>query len=371
MSSFGLWPWNYLRARGEYHIPGAGDTGPWELPPRTRRIRKILHTKMAIHGTTSAHAENTRTAATCLPNPRNYLRARGEYYRITKRYMRSRELPPRTRRIRGVFLTERMLHGTTSAHAENTGEVPTPQPAPGNYLRARGEYTTRLWDLPASVELPPRTRRIQRRGDSAHQALGTTSAHAENTAHGAYQGLSKGNYLRARGEYSRPPKQFRPRKELPPRTRRILEGKNVTRPDSGTTSAHAENTAYQACYQPRHGNYLRARGEYGNGLFIQAFLKELPPRTRRIPSWFSTSVNKSGTTSAHAENTRLARHRPVGWWNYLRARGEYCRQRPRSWPAPELPPRTRRIPAPPLSGTHQPGTTSAHAENTHQHFAEG
>ena len=152
--------------------------------------------------------------------------------------------------------------------------------------------------------------------------------------------------------------------ELPPRTRRILEGKNVTRPDSGTTSAHAENTAYQACYQPRHGNYLRARGEYGNGLFIQAFLKELPPRTRRIPSWFSTSVNKSGTTSAHAENTCTPAFGNPSTWNYLRARGEYSPALCRRLRRLELPPRTRRIHYM-LRKKHIPqGTTSAHAENT-------
>ena len=214
------------------------------------------------------------------------------------------------------------------------------------------------------MELPPRTRRIQRSMISARYSMGTTSAHAENTAHGAYQGLSKGNYLRARGEYSRPPEQFRPRKELPPRTRRILEGKNVTRPDSGTTSAHAENTAYQACYQPRHGNYLRARGEYGNGLFIQAFLKELPPRTRRIPAPPLSGTHQPGTTSAHAENTCTPAFGNPSTWNYLRARGEYLSS---GWPrqaSEELPPRTRRILFRASLIRSIRGTTSAHAENT-------
>ena len=187
-------------------------------------MRRIPHSRGWRYwplGTTSAHAENTQNTPHQNGNTWNYLRARGEYPHSCYVPTESAELPPRTRRIRGVFLTERMLHGTTSAHAENTGEVPTPQPAPGNYLRARGEYTTRLWDLPASVELPPRTRRIQRRGDSAHQALGTTSAHAENTQPGYGICPPPWNYLRARGEYRDaaivPTKPW----ELPPRTRRI------------------------------------------------------------------------------------------------------------------------------------------------------
>ena len=181
MSSFGLWPWNYLRACGEYHIPGAGDTGPWELPPRTRRIRKILHTKMAIHGTTSAHAENTRTAATCLPNPRNYLRARGEYGACFSLKGCCMELPPRTRRIPAKFPLRSPHLGTTSAHAENTQPGYGICPPPWNYLRARGEYRDAAIVPTKPWELPPRTRRIHNPVMGFARLRGTTSAHAENT----------------------------------------------------------------------------------------------------------------------------------------------------------------------------------------------
>ena len=50
---------------------------------------------------------------------------------------------------------------------------------------------------------------------------------------------------------------------------------------------------------------------------------ELPPRTRRIQPRMIGVVLAGGTTSAHAENTRLILNLLIGFWNYLRARGEY------------------------------------------------
>ena len=91
----------------------------------------------------------------------------------------------------------------------------------------------------------------------------------------------------------------------------------------GTTSAYAENTAFDHGFDTFDGNYLRVRGEYP---FLGGKIGgkwELPPRTRRIhgaDEWFSVC---HGTTSAYAENTRRRhRHRPNSG-NYLRVRGEY------------------------------------------------
>ena len=52
-------PWNYLRARGEYHVQSFSHDLGLELPPRTRRIRNIKPMRGLVRGTTSAHAENT------------------------------------------------------------------------------------------------------------------------------------------------------------------------------------------------------------------------------------------------------------------------------------------------------------------------
>ena len=112
--------WNYLRARGEYMlIPVIAEVAQ-ELPPRTRRIRRPVSILELTHGTTSAHAENTCFAGSPPPHTRNYLRARGEYRICRGPCARQGELPPRTRRIHRPLASPGNGHGTTSAHAENT-----------------------------------------------------------------------------------------------------------------------------------------------------------------------------------------------------------------------------------------------------------
>ena len=91
-------------------------------------------------------------------------------------------------------------------------------------------------------ELPPRTRRIPGISTTTVGIFGTTSAYAENTAHGSYEGLREGNYLRVRGEYQE--KNTRKHKAY------------------GTTSAYAENTGSDEFSPKWYWNYLRVRGEY-------------------------------------------------------------------------------------------------------------
>ena len=121
-NEFGLWPGNYLRARGEYDKNGQYMAGGMELPPRTRRIHSANESLMFRKGTTSAHAENTFTHIDDGIKTGNYLRARGEYH--------TRPSPT----IGGG--------GTTSAHAENTPTRPDAVLSARNYLRARGEYVS-------------------------------------------------------------------------------------------------------------------------------------------------------------------------------------------------------------------------------------
>ena len=155
------------------------------------------------------------------------------------------------------------------------------------------------------------------------QAYGTTSAYAENTLQGRWRGNGPGNYLRVRGEYSRvsatPPALV----ELPPRTRRILGVEGFQHHFRGTTSAYAENTPPDQQLHRRNRNYLRVRGEYPKLTKEQERQVELPPRTRRIPSWEPRCLLQHGTTSAYAENT-CRRSKPcLDRGNYLRVRGEY------------------------------------------------
>ena len=152
------------------------------------------------------------------------------------------ELPPRARRIHPIGLDGHVPTGTTSACAENTYAGLHPYPYRRNYLRVRGEYLDGWREWGMGDELPPRARRIPRRGLVLHDEIGTTSACAENTLRVFQARRARVNYLRVRGEYavSAPPTPVA--MELPPRARRIHYYNTVLCMSSGTTSACAENT---------------------------------------------------------------------------------------------------------------------------------
>ena len=233
----------------------------------------------------------------------NYLRARGEYQIEDPWDTYLGELPPRTRRILSNGVHCESGAGTTSAHAENTkSTIPTGRNR-RNYLRARGEYALLRYAEAGCEELPPRTRRILCRGAGTKAKNGTTSAHAENTTCVRVAVSPSTNYLRARGEYYADEDHGQPEWELPPRTRRIRCALGSQIRDSGTTSAHAENTAPKIAHHLLFRNYLRARGEYYSSYGDSGSSSELPPRTRRIPRRWLLMPNEFGTTSAHAENT--------------------------------------------------------------------
>ena len=167
----------------------------------------------------------------------------------------------------------------------------------------RGEYLLEANSGPDRLELPPRARRIQLPTMWGWPVLGTTSACAENTVHGACGNNTRRNYLRVRGEYRR----CRPRcsfvRELPPRARRIRQRSRRPHRARGTTSACAENTS-----MPRK---------------LYRWCRELPPRARRIPPFHPLAHRSRGTTSACAENTIVWTLPKAQSRNYLRVRGEY------------------------------------------------
>ena len=134
------------------------------------------------------------------------------------------------------------LGGTTSACAENTTAYKYPHLLPGNYLRVRGEYFVRFCPTQATVELPPRARRIPIDGLQNAFHVGTTSACAENTAAGTQGLIAPWNYLRVRGEYFGLDPEIAFLTELPPRARRIQTPHHTYGLPCGTTSACAENT---------------------------------------------------------------------------------------------------------------------------------
>ena len=79
------------------------------------------------------------------------------------------------------MLIENAMAGTTSAYAENTLTAWIAGLTGWNYLRVRGEYGLVQSLKLLLLELPPRTRRIQRKSPPPAPTLGTTSAYAENT----------------------------------------------------------------------------------------------------------------------------------------------------------------------------------------------
>ena len=153
-------------------------------------------------------------------------------------------------------------------------------------------------------------------------------------------------------------------RELPPRARRILKRGFARLGQYGTTSACAENTQAQCMLLIERRNYLRVRGEYhviGSGRMLNT---ELPPRARRIHAQMLQIRIRVGTTSACAENTKTSIRTPPKVWNYLRVRGEYGAPRFEPCGSLELPPRARRILAISITVCIFDGTTSACAENT-------
>ena len=112
-----------------------------------------------------------------------------------------------------------------------------------------------------------------------------------------------GNYLRVRGEYRYPDGEIPVDWELPPRARRILLQEKRYEDALGTTSACAENTSRLDGVISAHGNYLRVRGEYRVPASEPVMPAELPPRARRIQYDPADFFGSRGTTSACAENT--------------------------------------------------------------------
>ena len=135
-------PWvrNYLRVRGEYLLRLIASAASAELPPRARRILANIDLHVFNCGTTSACAENTPRGFAERSWYRNYLRVRGEYHNCAKAVVLPRELPPRARRIPRLIVWLVKWSRTTSACAENTQQALPLLVSSGNYLRVRGEY---------------------------------------------------------------------------------------------------------------------------------------------------------------------------------------------------------------------------------------
>ena len=167
--------------RGEYASTSRDAGYGRELPPRARRILQKPLGAAQTHGTTSACAENTAYRHPGERSHRNYLRVRGEYSGHLLHSFNVSELPPRARRIPYIGLPHHGHGGTTSACAENTFFCTALSLHARNYLRVRGEYSLEDTNTYIGLELPPRARRIRGMWGFWVAFWGTTSACAENT----------------------------------------------------------------------------------------------------------------------------------------------------------------------------------------------
>ena len=193
----------------------------------------------------------------------------GEHREFGHFHRATLELPPRTQRIQIELDKSSLEHGTTSTHAENTGRLLGFSGWLWNYLHIRGECAASRLEMTGCMELPPHARRIQHRRYLHRDRYGTTSACAENTRSRGVLALGRWNYLRVRGEYDDPdPKLYR-FQELPPRARRIPGPALIACACGGTTSACAENTRLPRLLRRQRWNYLRVRGEYPRASHVQ------------------------------------------------------------------------------------------------------
>ena len=110
---------------------------------------------------------------------------------------------------------------------------------------------------------------------------GITSAYAEKRVLGVLIVDGSGNYLRIRGEETKPHSESLPMPELPPHTRRRVSWEYRHWGSPGITSAYAEKSPFGCERGLWPGNYLRIRGEESIWLRAWSMAWELPPHTRR------------------------------------------------------------------------------------------
>ena len=150
----------------------------------------------------------------------NYLRMRGEEPILVNLVRYSVELPPHARRRDPRYFRRARNHGITSACAEKSFHATDYSLFFRNYLRMRGEESCWISSRESWAELPPHARRRAGVPTENGWPMGITSACAEKSRDVAIRVGHSGNYLRMRGEESRPMTALRPPSELPPHARR-------------------------------------------------------------------------------------------------------------------------------------------------------
>ena len=273
-----------------------------------------------------------------------YPRPRGEYRLSPPPTAHRRGLPPPTRGIPRVFYQLQRLSRSTPAHAGNTRGEGDNAAATAVYPRPRGEYVFCPVPYTRMSGLPPPTRGIQSAAAHEPNHLGSTPAHAGNTATAALVVRSMMVYPRPRGEYLQRGRLALVSRGLPPPTRGILIGGALAAIILGrSTPAHAGNTGWHPAISRSTKVYPRPRGEYAITPSTDPRDYGLPPPTRGIPHEVQQLQAPSRSTPAHAGNTYSDTPHSAASGVYPRPRGEYREHPPLSMPPVGLPPPTRGI----------------------------
>ena len=320
---------------------------------------------MGIQRSTPAHAGNTLLSPPVHQSPTVYPRPRGEYSIVSIAAISDSGLPPPTRGIHPSMYSPPSLIGSTPAHAGNTACACASVLPPQVYPRPRGEYTAIAARAVHARGLPPPTRGIRPATRRATHHVGSTPAHAGNTSRRDACICRTAVYPRPRGEYSRATISARCARGLPPPTRGIHSRNSLPTAGSGSTPAHAGNTGSKGWAARLTTVYPRPRGEYWICRVSVDLPSGLPPPTRGIHAFAGARGIYAGSTPAHAGNTFPSAPLPCQRAVYPRPRGEYRFAAFIRATDRGLPPPTRGIRLNPPLHSGDNGSTPAHAGNTH------
>ena len=354
----------YPRPRGEYGGGALGANTKQGLPPPTRGIRIPFMIGERCPRSTPAHAGNTGGDLKVFVGSGVYPRPRGEYISKTSATITARGLPPPTRGIRAQVAERAAQARSTPAHAGNTPQSQRYQAWTAVYPRPRGEYGAQQICSRALRGLPPPTRGIPALSIFFVIVARSTPAHAGNTASATTAGTATTVYPRPRGEYPRSYTTARSVVGLPPPTRGIPRDYHYLLVRIGSTPAHAGNTAPTFAKPTPLRVYPRPRGEYPRLSPPPPPLSGLPPPTRGIRAAGELAPRVYRSTPAHAGNTISRYGWALASGVYPRPRGEYRGVGGYEGVRQGLPPPTRGIRARAYPRLDAVGSTPAHAGNT-------
>ena len=355
------WSW-FLRSRGDAPPCTIGESDAVMVPPLTRRCALLQAQRRAAAAGSSAHAEMRRSRRTRSALAGGFLRSRGDAPGQGPRHVITDGVPPLTRRCaREPSLRLRLERGS-SAHAEMRPAAP-PLPATGRwFLRSRGDAPPSI-KMPLKTRgVPPLTRRCASFSDFRHIIGAGSSAHAEMRRRGSGSRWVRWRFLRSRGDAPRSDSPSSSSARVPPLTRRCANTSSAMAYLFLGSSAHAEMRRSSPRITRRRNWFLRSRGDAPTRSPPTVTAFGVPPLTRRCAHHHRSLAPHARGSSAHAEMRRHRRSRGRRRGGFLRSRGDApdVRDYVASWSP--VPPLTRRCAAERQHRESLRLGSSAHAE---------